>query len=263
MLSTNYVAGVPNWVDLATTDVDEAAAFYGAVFGWNFQSAGPDAGGYGMLTLDGKTVAAVGPLMEPGASPSWTLYFQTQDANAAADAVRQAGGAVRADPFDVFTQGRMGQFTDPSGGKFAVWQPGDTKGLGKVNDPGSLCWAELHTADVGGARSFYQAVFGWGSQDVPMGDFTYTLIRPRGGGEETTFGGMMPLDPQMVAAGMTTTWQPYFEVADCDAVVAKAAEHGGTVVMPAQDVPEVGRMAAFTDPAGAAFSVITSAAGGA
>jgi len=52
-------------------------------------------------------------------------------------------------------------------------------------------------------------------------------------------------------------------VADCDAVVAKTAEHGGTVVMPAQDVPEVGRMAAFTDPAGAAFSVITSAAAGA
>ena len=81
-----------------------------------------------MLTLDGKTVAAVGPLMEQGATPSWTLYFQTQDANATAEAVRQAGGAVRADPFDVFTQGRMGQFSDPSGGNFAVWQPGDTKG---------------------------------------------------------------------------------------------------------------------------------------
>jgi predicted enzyme related to lactoylglutathione lyase len=263
MLSTNYVAGVPNWVDLATTDVDAAAEFYGAVFGWNFESAGPDAGGYGMFTLGGKTVAAAGPLMEPGAAPSWTLYFQTQDANATADAVRQAGGAVRADPFDVFAQGRMGQFTDPSGGKFAVWQPGETKGLDEVNDPGTLCWAELHTADVAGARSFYQAVFGWGSQDVPMGDFNYTLIRPRGGGEETTFGGMMPLDPQMAAAGMTTTWQPYFEVADCDAVVAQTAERGGTVVMPAQDVPEVGRMAAFTDPAGAAFSVITSASGGA
>ena len=79
-----------------------------------------------------------------------------------------------------------------------------------------------------------------------------------GGGEESTFGGMMPLDPQMTAAGMTTTWRPYFEVADCDAVVASTADHGGTVVMPAQDVPEVGRMAWLGDQAGAAFSVITS-----
>jgi predicted enzyme related to lactoylglutathione lyase len=260
MLSTNYVPGVPNWVDLATTDVDSAAAFYGAVFGWQFQSAGPDAGGYGMLTLDGKTVAAVGPLMEPGATPSWTLYFQTQDANATADAVRKAGGVVRAEPFDVFTQGRMGQFSDPDGGKFAVWQPGDTKGLDEVNRPGTLCWAELHTADPVGAKSFYQAVFGWATQDVPMGGFSYTLTRPHGGGEESSFGGMMPLDPQMAAAGMTTTWRPYFEVADCDAVVAKTAEHGGTVAMPAQDVPGVGRMAWLGDPAGAAFSVITSVA---
>jgi predicted enzyme related to lactoylglutathione lyase len=59
---------------------------------------------------------------------------------------------------------------------------------------------------------------------------------------------------------MTTTWLAYFEVADCDAVVAKTAEHGGSVVMPAQDVPEVGRMAWLGDPAGAAFSVITSVA---
>src|ERR1700722_17966346 len=110
MLTTNYVPGAPNWTDLGTPDVAAAAAFYRALFGWQFQSAGPDAGGYGMLTLDGKTVAAVGPLMEPGATPSWTLYFQTQDANATADAVRKAGGVVRAEPFDVFTQGRMGQF---------------------------------------------------------------------------------------------------------------------------------------------------------
>lgn len=33
------------------------------------------------------------------------------------------------------------------------------------------------------------------------------------------------------------------EVADCDAAAAKAAEQGGAVTMPAQDVPEAGRMA--------------------
>lgn len=259
MLSTDYIPGTPNWVDLATPDVNGAAAFYRAVLGWEFQSAGPDAGGYGMLKLDGKTAAAVGPLMEEGARPSWTLYFHTPDANATADAVKRAGGVVRADPFDVFTEGRMGQFTDPGGGKFAVWQPGDTIGLEVVNDPGSLCWTELHTADVAGAKSFYQAVFGWATEDVPMGAVSYTLIRPAGGGEDSSQGGMMPIDPE-TAAGVTTSWRPYFEVADCDAVVAKTAEHGGTVAMPGQDVPGVGRMAWLADPAGAAFAVITSVA---
>lgn len=258
MLSTNFVPGTPNWVDLATPDVDAAAAFYGAVFGWEFQSAGPDAGGYGMLTLDGKTVAAAGPLMEEGSRPSWTLYFHTRDANATAEAVKQARGVVAADPFDVFTAGRMGQFTDPDGGRFAVWQPGDTTGLEAVNVPGTLCWTELHTSNPAAARSFYQAVFGWETQDVPMGAFSYTLIRPSGGGENSSQGGIVPIDQQMAAAGMTTSWLPYFEVAECDAAVATAAERGGTVAMPAQDIPEVGRMAWLADPAGAAFAVITS-----
>ena len=225
MLSTNFVPGAPNWVDLGTPDVDAAAAFYAAVFGWEFQSAGPDAGGYGIFRQDGKTVAAAGPLLGEGALPSWTIYFATQDANATADAVKRAAGEVRADPFDVFTQGRMAQFTDPAG-----------------------------------ATAFYQAVFGWVTQDMPMGEFTYTVIRPAGGGEDSGQGGIMPLSPEMAAAGLTTRWQAYFEVADCDAAVAAAAQHGGTVTAPAEDIPGVGRMASLADPAGAPFAVITSVA---
>ena len=97
MLTTKYVTGAPNWVDLGTPDIDAAARFYGALFGWQFQSAGPDAGGYGMFTLGGKTVAAAGPLMDQGAPPSWTLYFHTPDANATADAVKRAGGTILVD----------------------------------------------------------------------------------------------------------------------------------------------------------------------
>lgn len=43
MLTTHYVPGAPNWLDLGAPDVDAAAAYYAAVFGWTFQSAGPRA----------------------------------------------------------------------------------------------------------------------------------------------------------------------------------------------------------------------------
>ena len=258
MLSTSYLPGTPIWVDLGTPDVDAAAAFYGALFGWEFQSAGPDAGGYGMFTLGGKTVAAVGPLTEDGAAPSWTLYFATVDADATADAVSQAGGTVRAKPFDVFTAGRMAHFTDPAGAAFAVWQPGETRGLAAVNDPGTLCWTELHTTSQAEARAFYQAVFGWVTQDMPMGDFSYTVVMPAGGDDSSGQGGIMPLSPEMAGAGLRTAWRPYFEVTDCDAVVAETAKRGGTVTAPAEDVPGVGRIASLADPAGAAFAIITS-----
>src|SRR5260370_18594253 len=157
MLSRDFVPGGPNWVDLGTTDVDSAVTFYSAVFGWQFQSAGPEAGGYGMFTLDGKTVGAAGPLTEQAAAPSWTIYFHAPDANATAAAVKQAGGAVRAEPFDVFSAGRMAQFTDPTGALFAVWQPGETVGLEAVHHPGTLVWTAMHHADPAAAQAFFHA----------------------------------------------------------------------------------------------------------
>jgi predicted enzyme related to lactoylglutathione lyase len=254
MLTTDYVSGAPAWVDLGTTDIAAAAAFYGDLFCWEFRSAGPDAGGYGMFTLDGKTVAAVGPLTEQGASSAWTLYFHTVDADATAKAVEEAGGTVRFAPGDVFTQGRMAGFTDPTGAQFAVWQPGETKGLDAVTVPNSLCWTELYTTDPAGAKTFYHSVFGWNAQDVPMDGYNYTVVTPSGGGQEASQGGIMGISDQR------PRWQPYFEVTDCDAVLAKASERGGTVVMGPEDVPGVGRLAQIIDPFGAPVAVITSAA---
>jgi predicted enzyme related to lactoylglutathione lyase len=258
MLSTNFVDGAPAWVDLGAPDTARSAEFYGSVFGWTFQSAGPDAGGYGMFTRDGKVVAAAGPLSEPGAAPSWTLYFSTSDADETAAMVRKAGGTVRVEPADVMAEGRFAQFTDPAGAMFAVWQPGNTKGLGAVNDPGTLCWTELTTSDVAGTKSFYADVLGWQADDQPMGDFTYTVIKPNGGDENSSQGGIMPLSPEMAAAGATTRWQPYFEVASCDDAVAAVTANGGTVVVPASDIPGVGRFAVALDPDGAQFAVIAS-----
>jgi uncharacterized protein len=259
MLTTDYVAGAPLWVDLGTPDIEAAAGFYGALFGWEFLSAGPDAGGYGMFTLDGKVVGAVGPLSEEGASSAWTLYFHTADADATAKAVEEAGGTVRFAPLDVFTQGRMGGFTDPAGAQFAVWQPGETKGLDVVTVPNSLCWTELYTTDPDGAKSFYHSVFGWQTEDAPMDGFTYTVVKPSGSGQGSEQGGIMGISDEMLSGGVRPRWQPYFEVTDCDAVVAKASERGGTVVMGPEDVPGVGRLAQILDPFGAPVALITSA----
>jgi predicted enzyme related to lactoylglutathione lyase len=259
VLSTRYVPGAPIWADLGTPDIDAAAAFYRAVLGWGFQSFGPDMGGYGALTLDGKTVSGLGPLTESTTS-AWTLYFDTADADATAELVTKAGGTVLAGPMDVATQGRMAQFTDPAGVQFAVWQPGETKGLDVVNEVGSLAWTELHTTDPAAAVAFYGDVFGWTVQEMPMGDFNYTVISPRGGDDSSGQGGIMPLAAGMGDAGLSPTWLPYFEVADCDTVVAAASDHGGSVIVPAMDIPEVGRMATLADPAGATFCVITSVA---
>ncbi|MCZ4123310.1 VOC family protein [Streptomyces sp. H39-S7] len=262
MLSTDYVPGAPNWLDLASRDIPASAAFYNAVFGWTFQSAGPDAGGYGMFVLDEKTVAGIGPIMADGVQPCWTPYFKTPDAEATAKAVEQAGGTVAFPPMDVFTMGRMAVFTDPAGAGFNVWQPGDNKGLDVVTADNALCWVELHTTDAAAAKAFYHQVFDWEYTDAPMPGMTYTLIRPAGtdAAAEAEHGGLMDLPPGATGPGSAPNWHPYFGTADCDATFATAVAHGATVIMPPDDAPGVGRLAMLLDPAGAQFALLTGVA---
>ncbi|HEX5496685.1 MAG TPA: VOC family protein [Mycobacteriales bacterium] len=258
MLTTNYVPGVPNWVDLTVPDVETAAEFYRALLGWEFQSAGPTAGGYGFFRLGGRIVAALGPFVAEEAGPEWTVYFHVTDADATARAVRRAGGTVRVEPCDVFTAGRTAACTDPTGARFAVWQPGERLGLDAVTVPNTLCWTELYTIDEAVAKDFYRAVFGWSLWDVPMPGVSYAVAAPSGGGQQESHAGIMRLPAENLAAGTTSGWHPYFEVADCDGAVTTAADRGASVLMPPEDFQGVGRLALLTDPFGAMFALITS-----
>ena len=51
-------------------------------------------------------------------------------------------------------------------------------------------------------------------------------------------------------------WMIYFTVDDCDGDAARAKSLGGKIVVPPMDIPNVGRFAVLSDPAGAAFAVI-------
>ncbi|WP_354639587.1 VOC family protein [Kitasatospora camelliae] len=253
MVSTDFTPGSPNWIDLGSPDIPASTAFYGGLLGWEFVSAGPEAGGYGFFRLGGKTVGAIGPLSEEGAVPAWTIYFHTPDADATTKVVEQAGGTVRVPPMDVFDAGRLAQFTDPTGGDFAVWQPGTTEGLEVVGSPGAFIWSELHTGDVPRALAFYRAVFAWRSEDSGLPGIEYTIVSTAEGDDPQAagVGGIAPPHEKL-----RTGWLPYFTVEDTDAAAALTHALGGTVLLPPGDVPQVGRIAVFADPSGAEFAVI-------
>lgn len=110
------------------------------------------------------------------------------------------------------------------------------------------------------AAAFFNTVFGWQTDKMSYPSGTYTMIRPADGKEpDSSFGGAVPLDSVPAQAEAGPHWLPYFAVEDADATVAAAERLGGRITMPATDVPQVGRIATFTDPAGAAFAVIKPA----
>ncbi|MGW4233199.1 VOC family protein [Streptomyces sp. NPDC004980] len=260
MLDPSFVTGAPNWTDLGTPDIDTATAFYQGLFGWELVPGGPETGGYGMYQLRGKTVAGVMTVAEDEGKPAWSVYFQTPDADATARTVEQAGGTAAFPPMDVLDYGRMGGFTDNGGAYFGVWQPGTNTGLGMILEPGSLIWSELYTPDVPAAAAFFHTVFGWQTEDMTFPGGTYTMVRPAGdNGTDSSFGGLVPIDDVPTQAAAGPHWLPYFAVDDCDATMSAVERLGGKVTMAAMDVPEVGRIATFADPAGADFAVIKPA----
>ncbi|MFF7177281.1 VOC family protein [Streptomyces sp. NPDC008121] len=258
MLGTDFTTGSPIWLDLGSPDTAAAAAFYSGVFGWEHTPAGPDGADYGFFQLGGKTVAALGALTEEGADSAWILYFLTPDADGAAKTTRQRGGRVRAEPFDLPDGGRIAQLTDPGGAEFAVRQAAGLGGLEKTSEDNTLCWAELHAPDAAAAVDFYGALFGWRSQDMEAPGMTYRVLSTaEGDQQDTSFGGVAALQD----GGEKARWIPYFAVADADETVARAQGSGGSVLMPAADVPDVGRIAWLADPFGAAFAVLKPAPG--
>ncbi len=117
---------------------------------------------------------------------------------------------------------------------------------------GTFSWVDLSTPDQSAAKTFYSALFGWSTEDLPVGDgVVYTMARVDG----KDVAAISPQREQQRAAGMPAVWNCYITVDDADAAAQRAGELGGTVHAPPFDVMSAGRMAVIQDPQGAFFSI--------
>lgn len=257
---TSYANGVPSWVDVSSPDVQASVAFYGGLFGWEYDTAPgapEETGGYGMFILRGKKVAGIGPLQNETQPPVWNTYVAVDDADAIAAATTDAGGQIAMPPMDVMDAGRIAFLVDSVGAMVGIWQAGRTIGAELVNEPGTFGWSELLCRDTTSAADFYATVFGWEPTTTAMeGLGDYTVFNLDGGG----IGGMLAMSDELPAEA-PAHWMTYFCVADTDESVAKALELGGSVAMAAFDVTGVGRIAILHDPNATSFAVITLPAG--
>lgn len=113
--------------------------------------------------------------------------------------------------------------------------------------PGAPYWIELGSTDPQAAHRFYGELFGWDTQE----------LGPEAGGY-----GFFLKDGKMVAgvgqatdADRGTSWAPYFGTQDAAETAQLVTKHGGAVIAEPMEVMEEGKMAVFTDPNGAYFSV--------
>lgn len=236
-----YAPATPCWSEYVAADSASASAFYCGLFGWATDAT---------FTLNGRAVAGLRP-GSPGQPAAWLTYIATDDAAATVETVQGAGGAVLMPPTDFGPAGRATLLADASGAVFGAWQHGTLAGAELTGEPNTVCWSEVVTRDSGQAAAFYGKAFGW--VDRP-GELAEGLIYTEWVCGSRVVGGLSVMDDRY-PPDVPPHWRTTFEVADCVATAARAAELGARIVLPPMDVV-VGTYAQIVDPQGGTFSII-------
>lgn len=247
--------GAPIWMDLSTSDIDRAAEFYGALFGWTVERGSQEEfGGYSTALLNDQRVAGLMPKWgDPeaeGMPDAWSIYLRTADAAATSAAVAANGGQVILESMEVGSYGTMSLFIDPAGAFFGSWQPNVHDGFQIFGEHGAPAWFELMSLDIDATSAFYPAVFGVTLKNAEAEGPGYRTFNING----EDMAGMMDAKGLM-PEGVPSNWIIYFGVVDAEAAAAQAVELGGSIAAPLADTPW-GRFALLADPMGAHFAII-------
>ena len=115
--------------------------------------------------------------------------------------------------------------------------------------PGLPSWADLSTPDADESADFYGELFAWEAKESEGGEETggYRLFMK----DDKQVAGLMPIQQE----DQPPAWNTYISVSDADEITEKVKEADGDVIVEPMDVMDLGRMAFFTDPTGAAFGV--------
>jgi predicted enzyme related to lactoylglutathione lyase len=186
----------------------------------------------------------------PGQRAAWLTYVSTEDIEATAGQVADAGGAVLLAPTDVGARGRTALFADTAGAVFGAWQRGRFAGAQVIDEPDAVCWSEVVTRDLPAATAFYGKVFGWteraGTSDSSHEYHEWVSTN-------RVVGGLSPMDATYPPE-TPPHWRTIMTVDDCAATVVRAGELGGRVLAGPVDAG-IGQGALILDPTGGMFLV--------
>lgn len=268
--------GVPNWVDLHTTQPERACDFYEQILGWTLRrpplSAVADRPASSPLPaidetpsrsslalVDGEGVAEVvgrGAGDELSLLPSsWFPYVAVDDLDAALDLVEPAGGLVLSSAATRDDGARVATILDQADAVLRLWEPAKLIGAPVVGQPGSLSWIELETNDLDGARKFYGELFDWDSGEVDDPGCGQPYLQFTCAGDPVAGAVWSPL------SDLPASWCTAFAVTDTDEATRAAVDAGGVIMTEPVETAR-GRHSVLVDPTGAVFGLLGPAASG-
>ena len=115
-------------LELSTSDVSKAKAFYTGLFGWEITDN--DMGG-GMIysTFKPDSGPGGGMFSMPGMPTFWLAYVGVDDINAATEKAKSLGATIHKGPMEIPNIGWSTILVDPTGATIALFQPKPGSGM--------------------------------------------------------------------------------------------------------------------------------------
>ena len=110
-------------VELNTTDVAKAKAFYGKLFDWTLEDVPAGDATYTMIKVGTGTGGGLMKHPVAGAPSAWLAYVQVDDIDAATKKAKSLGANVMKDVTEVMGAGWLSVIVDPTGAALGLWKP--------------------------------------------------------------------------------------------------------------------------------------------
>jgi len=110
------------YVQLNTTDVAKAKAFYSKLFAWKLEDVETDGQGFTVIEVGQGTGGGIMKHPIPGERSTWLAYVQVDDIAAATQKARSLGAKIIKDVTEVGGSGWLSIITDPTGATLGLWK---------------------------------------------------------------------------------------------------------------------------------------------
>ncbi|GLX06619.1 VOC family protein [Microbispora sp. NBRC 16548] len=243
--------------ELVSGDLGAAAAFYGAVLGWDYVPG--VVGPHYIATIDQVHCAGLAHTTTRtyDVPLGWCPYLAVDDVDKTCTLILEHGGRVVQPPADIGQAGRIAFAADLDGAVLGLWHSGPEPGTHVVGEPGTICAAELVTPDPQRAADWYHEVLGY--ELHPARDGSRSFGRLQANSEHLD----LVISPQTHQPPRNhCRWLIYLGVDDLTAAETAAAEAGGAVVHAAED-SLAGRVGFIADRDGAVVGLLEIAVEGA
>ena len=249
------------WHDLLSDTPDQTMAFYGALFGWEFEPLDVIGANYTLIRHQGRLIGGMvdqNRLATSADISQWVVVLSVADVERATTTLLDAGGTVFTPPTSLGDRGTISVVADPQGAVLALLQTGGNDPLDNdVDTPvGGFLWDELWTGDASKAVGLYRGLAGFDLEQMEAGaeqaPVAYNVLSSQG----------MPRlgIRQRPADDLPPTWASYLRVADAAGlsdILARVETLGGRVLMPLTERPRGGHVAVIAGPSGAGIALQT------